>query len=57
VPQAAGLELSLLCDIRIATRKSTFAIPEVKRSLIAGPGTTHLPRLIPLSDALLIARR
>jgi len=52
---AAGLELSLLCDIRIATRNSTFAIPEVKRSLIAGPGTTHLPRLVPLGDALLMA--
>jgi enoyl-CoA hydratase/carnithine racemase len=49
---AAGCELSLMCDIRIATRKSSFAIPEVKRSLIAGPGTTHLPRLIPLGEAL-----
>jgi enoyl-CoA hydratase/carnithine racemase len=52
---AGGLELALMCDIRIATRQSTFAIPEVKRSLIAGPGTTHLPRLIPLGDALLMA--
>ena len=52
---AGGLELSLFCDVRIATRASSFAIPEVKRSLIAGPGTTHLPRLIPLGDALLMA--
>jgi enoyl-CoA hydratase/carnithine racemase len=52
---AAGLELAAMCDVRVATRTSTFAIPEVKRSLIAGPGTTHLPRLIPLGEALLMA--
>jgi enoyl-CoA hydratase/carnithine racemase len=51
---AGGCELALSCDIRIATRKSQFAIPEVKRSLIAGPGTTHLPRMIPIGEALLM---
>lgn len=51
---AAGCELSLMCDIRLATRASSFAIPEVKRSLIAGPGTTHLPRAIPIGEALLM---
>ncbi|MCW2524473.1 MAG: enoyl-CoA hydratase [Frankiales bacterium] len=51
---AGGCEITLMCDIRIATRKSSFAIPEAKRSLIAGPGTTHLPRLIPLGEALLM---
>jgi enoyl-CoA hydratase/carnithine racemase len=49
---AGGCELALMCDIRLATAKSLIAIPEVKRSLIAGPGTTHLPRLIPLGEAL-----
>jgi enoyl-CoA hydratase len=39
----------------VATRASRFAIPEVKRSLIAGPGTIDLPRLIPLGEALLMA--
>jgi enoyl-CoA hydratase/carnithine racemase len=52
---AAGCELALACDIRLATRKSQFAIPEVKRSIIAGPGVTHLPRMIPLGEALLMA--
>jgi enoyl-CoA hydratase/carnithine racemase len=51
---AGGLEMALQCDFRFATRKSQFAIPEVKRSLIAGPGTTHLPRVIPLGDALMM---
>jgi enoyl-CoA hydratase/carnithine racemase len=51
---AGGCEVALMCDIRIATRQSQFAIPEVKRSLIAGPGTTHLPRVIPLGEALLM---
>jgi len=52
---AGGCELALLCDFRLATRQSTFAVPEVKRSLIAGPGTTHLARLIPHGEALLMA--
>jgi enoyl-CoA hydratase/carnithine racemase len=52
---AAGCELATMCDIRVATRASRFAIPEVKRSLIAGPGTIDLPRLIPLGEALLMA--
>jgi enoyl-CoA hydratase/carnithine racemase len=51
---AGGCELALMCDIRIATRQSQFAIPEVKRSLIAGPGTTHLPRMIPIGEALIM---
>jgi enoyl-CoA hydratase/carnithine racemase len=52
VAYAGGFEVALMCDFRFATRGSRFAIPEVKRSLIAGPGTTHLPRQIPLSEAL-----
>jgi enoyl-CoA hydratase/carnithine racemase len=52
---AGGCELALMCDFRLATRQSSFGIPEVKRSLIAGPGTTHLPRMIPTGEALLMA--
>ena len=52
---AAGCELATMCDIRVATRASRFAIPEVKRSLIAGPGTIDLPRLMPLGEALMMA--
>ncbi|MGX9787806.1 enoyl-CoA hydratase/isomerase family protein [Mycobacterium sp. MMS18-G62] len=52
---AGGLELALTCDIRIATRQSVFGLPEARRSLIAGPGTIELPRLIPRAEALKIA--
>jgi enoyl-CoA hydratase/carnithine racemase len=33
-----GLELLLACDIVVATERSTFAIPEVKRGVIAANG-------------------
>ena len=52
---ALGCEMAIQCDIRIATRQSKFAIPEARSNIIAGPGTTHLPRIIPLGEALLIA--
>lgn len=52
---AGGFELSIYCDIRIATRKSTFSLPEGRRSLLAGAGLITLPRLIPLGEALRIA--
>jgi enoyl-CoA hydratase/carnithine racemase len=49
---AGGLELSLRCDIRIATEKSTFGLPEPRRSLLAGYGLHNLSRMIPLGEAL-----
>lgn len=49
---AGGLELALRCDIRVATRNSTFALPEPRRSLLAGYGLHHLSRMIPLGEAL-----
>ncbi|HLY84761.1 MAG TPA: enoyl-CoA hydratase-related protein [Acidimicrobiales bacterium] len=49
---AAGLELSLYCDIRVATRESSFGLPEPRRSLLAGPGLHTLSRVIPLGEAL-----
>lgn len=48
-----GLELALACDIRIATAKSTFGLPEVKLGIIPGyGGTQRLPRLIGTGKAL-----
>jgi len=49
---AAGLETALRCDIRVATEKSTFGLPEPRRSLLAGYGLHHLSRTIPLGEAL-----
>jgi enoyl-CoA hydratase/carnithine racemase len=49
---AGGFELSLMCDIRVATRASSFGLPEPRRSLLAGPGLNNLSRMIPLGEAL-----
>jgi enoyl-CoA hydratase/carnithine racemase len=49
---AGGLELALRCDIRIATEKSTFGLPEPRRSLLAGYGLHNLSRMVPLGEAL-----
>jgi 2-oxoglutaroyl-CoA hydrolase len=47
-----GLELALSCDIRLATARSEFALPEVKLGMIPGSGgTQRLARLIGLSRA------
>lgn len=44
----AGLELPLLCDLRIAAAGATFALPEVTLGYIPSAcGTQTLPRLIP----------
>lgn len=48
---AGGMELSLNCDIRIATEKSAFGLPEVKRGRMPGPGLTLLQAMIPMGDA------
>jgi enoyl-CoA hydratase/carnithine racemase len=50
---AAGLEITICCDIRIATVQSRFGLPEARRSLIPGPGV-QLSRQIPMGEALLI---
>ena len=48
-----GLELALACDIRIATLRSQFALPEVKLGIIPGyGGTQRLPRLIGKGQAM-----
>ena len=47
-----GLELALSCDIRLATARSEFALPEMKLGMIPGSGgTQRLARLIGLSRA------
>jgi hypothetical protein len=40
---AGGMEIALYCDIRLATRKSTFAMPEPKRHLLSGPAASPPP--------------
>ncbi len=51
-----GLELALLCDIRIAASSATFALPEVKIGSMPGSGgTQRLPRLVGIGNALYLA--
>ena len=49
---AGGLELSLQCDIRIATEKSEFGLPEPRWNITAGYGLHNLSRMVPLGEAL-----
>ncbi|MFC1864515.1 enoyl-CoA hydratase/isomerase family protein [Chloroflexota bacterium] len=51
---AGGLELALRCDIRLATEKSRFGLPEPRRSVLPGYGLHNLSRTIPLGEALWI---
>ncbi|MDP6550376.1 MAG: enoyl-CoA hydratase-related protein [Dehalococcoidia bacterium] len=48
-----GLELSLQCDIRIATKASAFGLPEPRNAgSTAGYGLYYLSRAIPIGEAL-----
>lgn len=50
---AAGMEISLACDIRISVEGAFFALPEVKRGLIPFAGAlARLPRYIPHGIAM-----
>ena len=51
---AGGLELSLQCDVRVATQASRFGLPEPRRSLLASYGLHNLSRMIPLGHSLYI---
>ena len=47
-----GLELALACDLRIASEKAIFGMPEVMLGIIPGwGGTQRLPRAIPMAKA------
>lgn len=49
---AGGLELALICDIRVASDNAQFGCPEVKWNLLHGYGVQRLPYIIGLSNAL-----
>jgi enoyl-CoA hydratase/carnithine racemase len=48
-----GFEIVLACDLVVAAEDARFALPEVKRGLIAGAGgVVRLPRQVPRNVAL-----
>jgi len=50
---AGGTEITLACDLIVASTSATFGIPEVKRSLVAAAGGLfRLGRKIPLNLAM-----
>jgi enoyl-CoA hydratase len=50
---AGGTEITLACDLVVASRSATFGIPEVKRSLVAAAGGLfRLGRKIPMNVAM-----
>ena len=52
----AGLEMSLYCDIRVATEDAQFALPEVTLGYIPSAGGSQtIGRHIPLGEALRMA--
>jgi enoyl-CoA hydratase len=50
---AGGMELVLACDLVVASEQASFALPEVKRSLVAaGGGLFRTQRVLPWGVAL-----
>lgn len=50
---AGGLELALACDLIVASETASFALPEVKRGLIAAAGGLHrLVRAVSMAKAM-----
>lgn len=53
---AGGMELALACDLIVASRSARFAIPEVKRGILAaGGGLARLQHRIPFHLAMELA--
>jgi enoyl-CoA hydratase len=53
---AGGTEITLACDLVVASRSARFGIPEVKRSLVAAAGGLfRLPRVLPRNVAYELA--
>src|SRR2546427_8184919 len=49
---AGGLELALVCDIRVASDSAKFGCPEVKWNLLHGYGAQRLPEIVGFSNAM-----
>jgi enoyl-CoA hydratase/carnithine racemase len=49
---AGGLELALVCDIRVASNNAQFGCPEVKWNLLHGYGAQRLPEIVGLTNAM-----
>lgn len=53
--RGAGVDMSLMCDIRIAAESATFAESYINLGLIAGDGGAYwLPRLVGIDRALML---
>lgn len=53
---AGGFEIALACDLIVASESATFALPEVKRGLVAaGGGLLRLPGRLPYHLAMEVA--
>jgi enoyl-CoA hydratase/carnithine racemase len=49
-----GCEMAMACDIRVATRASSFGMPEPRAGMLGDFGLDNLCRLIPLGEAMRI---
>jgi enoyl-CoA hydratase/carnithine racemase len=49
---AGGLELALVCDIRVASETAQFGCPEVKWNLLHGFGAQLLPGIVGTTNAM-----
>jgi enoyl-CoA hydratase/carnithine racemase len=50
-----GCEITLGCDVIVASHDATFALPEVKRGLFPGVGLMHIAKRLPMAIALELA--